>query len=77
MKTIGRADPKYALDSRHEVVARISVGESFLVETHDCRTGTITRADQVGDLLDTRRVNPATGPISVDGVTAGSTLDSA
>jgi len=74
MKTIKRTDPKYALDSQDEVVARIGIGESFLVETHDCRTGTITRPDQVGDLLDTRRVNPATGPIAVDGVTAGSTI---
>jgi len=74
MKTIRRTDPKYALDSRHDAVARIAIGESFLVETHDCRTGTITRADQVGELLDTRCVNPATGPISVDGVTAGSTI---
>jgi amidase len=74
MKTIHRTDPKYALDSQHEAVARIGVGESFVVETHDCRTGTITRPDQVGDLLDTRCVNPATGPISIDGVTAGSTI---
>ncbi|HEV2034275.1 MAG TPA: acetamidase/formamidase family protein [Candidatus Dormibacteraeota bacterium] len=74
MKTIRRTDPKYALDSRHEAVARISVGESFVVETHDCRTGTITSPDQVGELLDTRFVNPATGPISIEGVTAGNTI---
>jgi len=74
MKTILRNDPKYALDSRHEAVARVGIGESFIVETHDCRTGTITRPDQAADLLDTRCVNPATGPIAVDGVTAGSTI---
>lgn len=74
MKTIHRTDPKYALDSRHEAVARISVGESFMVETDDCRTGKITRPDQVGELLDTRFVNPATGPISIEGVIAGNTI---
>jgi len=74
MKTISRADPKYALDSGHEAVAKVSQGESFIVETHDCRTGTITRPDQAGDLLDTRCVNPATGPISIDGVRAGDTI---
>jgi amidase len=74
MQTIPRSDPKYSLDSRHEAVARVSVGESFVVETHDCRTGTITRSDQVGDLLDARFVNPASGPIFVDGVIAGSTI---
>ena len=71
MQTIPRTDPKYALDSRHEAVARVSAGESFTVETHDCRTGTITRPDQVDDLLDARFVNPASGPIAIDGVKAG------
>ena len=31
MKTIPRTDPKYALDRRHDAVARIRVGESFVV----------------------------------------------
>jgi len=74
MKSISRADPKYALDSGHQAVAKVSLGESFVVETHDCRTGTITRADQVRDLLDTRCVNPATGPIAVEGVKGGDTI---
>ena len=74
MKTIPRTDPKYALDSRHKPVARVGLGESFVVETHDCRTGTITRPDQVGDLLDTRFVNPASGPVAIDGVKAGDTI---
>jgi len=74
MKTISRDDPKYALDSGHAAVAKVGAGESFIIETHDCRTGTITRPDQVGDLLDTRCVNPATGPIAIDGVSAGDTI---
>src|SRR2546430_16662949 len=74
MKSISRADPKYALDPGHQAVASVGLGESFVVETHDCRTGTITRADQARDLLDTRCVNPATGPISVAGVKAGDTI---
>ena len=74
METIRRTDSKYALDSRHEAVARVKADESFVVETHDCRTGTITRPDQVGDLLDARFVNPASGPIAIDGVTAGDTI---
>jgi amidase len=74
MRTIPRTDPKYSLDRRHEPVARIHAGESFTVETHDCRTGTITRPDQVEALLDTRFVNPATGPIAIEGVKAGDTI---
>jgi amidase len=74
MKTIPRTDPKYALDPRHEPVARVGLGESFVVETHDCRTGTITKPDQVGDLLDARFVNPASGPIAIDGVAAGDVI---
>src|SRR5437660_3408937 len=74
MKTILREDPKYALDPAHAAVARVGQGESFIVEARDCRTGTITRADQVRDLLDTRCVNPVTGPIAIDGVVAGNTI---
>ena len=74
MRTITRADPKYSLDRTHKPVARIHAGESFTVETHDCRTGTITRPDQVEALLDTRFVNPATGPIAIEGVQGGDTI---
>lgn len=74
VKTVSRADPKYALDSRHLAVATVGAGESFVIETHDCRTGTITRPDQVRDLLDARFVNPASGPIAIDGVQAGNTI---
>ena len=74
MRTITRADPKYSLDRTHKPVARIRAGESFTVETHDCRTGMITRPDQVEALLDTRFVNPATGPIAVEGVKGGDTI---
>lgn len=74
MRTITRADPKYSLDRGHEPVAHIKAGESFIVETHDCRTGTITRSDQVGALLDTRFVNPATGPIAIEGVRGGDAI---
>ena len=74
MKKIGRTDSKYALDSRHIAVATVGIGEPFVVETHDCRTGTITRQDQAGELRDTRFINPATGPIAVHGVTAGEVI---
>src|SRR6266852_1053080 len=74
MKTISREDPKYALDSGHVAVVKVGAGESCIVETHDCRTGTITRPDQVCDLLDIRCVNPATGQIEIDGVRAGDTI---
>jgi amidase len=74
VKKIPRTNPKYALDSRHDTVEAVRLGETFEVETHDCRTGTITRPDQVDELRDTRFINPATGPISIRGVTAGSVI---
>jgi len=74
VKTIPRTNPKYALDRRHHPVATVDIGESFVVETHDARTGTITSPDQVRELLDTRSVNPVTGPIWINGATSGSTL---
>ena len=75
MTIIPRTAPRYAMDAAHDSVATtVALGESFVVETHDCRTGTITRSDQVDELRDTRFVNPATGPITIEGVDTGETL---
>lgn len=74
MQVVSRTAPKYALDSNDKPVRTVRQGETFAVETHDCRTGTILRPDQVTELKDTRFINPATGPIYVEGLRAGRTI---
>ena len=74
MKQIPRSQLTYVLDPQAPSVARVVPGERFLVETHDCRTGTITSESQTDQLPDLRWVNPATGPIVVDGAEPGDVL---
>jgi amidase len=71
MKRISRESVTYFLDASAPPVLEVTPGERVTVETHDCRTGTITSADQVDLLPDLRFVNPATGPIAVAGAQPG------
>ena len=65
----------YAFSPDLEPVLEIEPGEEVLVETFDCRTGAITREDQVELVLDLGPgPNPATGPIWVRGAEPGDTL---
>jgi amidase len=71
---IARDRVVYRLDADAPFVARLPIGTRVTIETHDCRTGTITEASTVDDLRDTSFVNPVTGPIEVEGVTPGDVL---
>src|SRR5579884_581914 len=64
----------YAFDPTLPPAIELEPGEVLTVETHDCRTGTIVREDQLADLTDTSRVNPASGPIRVLGAEPGDLL---
>jgi amidase len=64
----------YSIDNAHPPAIDLEPGELLTVETHDCRTGTITREDQLADLVDTSRVNPASGPIRIPRAEVGDVL---
>lgn len=58
-------------------VARIAPGTSLVVETYDTSSGRIHRPEDVPDFVrvrDPRKVNPAAGPIYVEGAAAGDAL---
>lgn len=71
---ISRSQVTYHLEAGAPFIASVEPGASFVVETHDCRTGTITSASIPNDLLDTRWVNPVTGPIEIQGAEPGDVL---
>ncbi len=71
---ISRSQVAYRLEAGVPFIASVQPGEPFLVETHDCRTGTITAASVPDDLRDTRWINPVTGPIEVQGTQPGDVL---
>lgn len=53
---------------------RVGQGEEILLETHDCFEGQIQRPQDLVDKLDWDHVNPATGPVYIDGARPGDIL---
>lgn len=55
-------------------VARVQQGEEVLMETHDCFEGQIQTTADLVDSLDWNHVNPATGPVYIEGAKPGDVL---
>ena len=63
------------MDKQNQPVLYVDSGERFVVETEDCFSHQIVESDDVlNDNFDYSRVNPATGPIFVNGCQPGNTL---
>jgi len=78
MTRISRDQLTYAFDATIPPVATIRSGDTITVETHDTSTGRIHQASDVTGFIaarDPKKVNPAAGPIFVDGAEPGDTLD--
>lgn len=64
----------YAMSPENPPVARARSGETLVFETMDCFGGQIScPSDRLGT-LDWSRINPATGPVFIEGAEAGDTL---
>ena len=74
MLTIKRETAVYAMSPDNTPAERIASGETLIFETSDCFGGQIAKeTDQMG-ALDWSRINPATGPVFVEGAQPGDTL---
>ena len=74
MLTIKRDTVIYAMSPDNAPVARAASGDTVVFETLDCFSGQITcQEDQLGS-LDWSRINPATGPLFIEGAEPGDTL---
>ncbi len=54
--------------------ARVKQGEEFVLETHDCFQGQLKTEGDLISALDWGHVNPATGPVFVEGAKPGDIL---
>ena len=74
MLRINRDTVVYAMSPDNAPAARAKDGDTILFETQDCFSGQIQReTDQLGT-LDWSRINPATGPVFIEGAEPGDTL---
>ena len=73
-KKLTRDTVFYAFSPELEPALRVAQGEKFILETHDCFTGQLKTEKDLLDTLDWDRVNPATGPVFIEGVEPGDVL---
>jgi amidase len=77
MLRIPRDKLTYAFDATIPPVATIRPGETLTVETYDTSTGRIHKPEDVPEFIrvrDPKKVNPACGPIFVEGAEPGDAL---
>ena len=71
---ISSAHSVYALSKDNAPAARLAAPCRLTFETCDCFHGQVTREDQRIESLDFNRVNPATGPVFIEGAEPGDAL---
>lgn len=64
----------YNFSKEHSPVKTVSPGTTLTIETYDCFTDHIQTEDNVMEQLDWDKVNPATGPIFIEGAKPGDIL---
>jgi amidase len=71
---VSRSHVFFAFHPDLEPVLRIQQGEEVVMETHDCFEGQIRNSNDLIDVLDWEHVNPATGPVYIEGTKPGDVL---
>jgi len=73
-KKLTRDHVFYAFRPDMEPAMHVAQGEEFVLETDDCFSGQLKSENDLLDVLDWDRVNPATGPVFIEGVQPGDVL---
>jgi amidase len=71
---VGRDHSVFALSAALEPVARVRSGETFVLDTMDCFSDQVRSVDASLEEVDWERINPATGPVYVEGAAPGDVL---
>jgi len=71
---VSRDNVFFAFGPGLKAAARVRQGEEVLLETHDCFQGQLKTERDLMDTFDWSHVNPATGPVFVEGAKPGDVL---
>jgi len=71
---VGRNQLFFAFSPELQPATRVQQGEEVVLETHDCFEGQIQTTRDLVDELDWEHVNPATGPVYIEGAKPGDIL---
>lgn len=74
VETLARKEMIYAFDKNNQPVKFVEPGTTIEVETSDCFENQIQSAETKLSKLDWNRINPATGPIFINGAQPGDVL---
>lgn len=74
MKKISRKDVIYYMSAENPPAAYVEDGETIVVETYDCYQGQLLPEGSAFADVDRRFINPATGPVFVNGAKPGDML---
>ena len=74
MKNLNRDQVIYTMSREHAPVLTVKNGETVTVHTYDCFKDRLIPDDSSFDSLLFDELNPATGPIFVEGAKPGDTL---
>lgn len=74
MKTLSTNDVIYNFSQLHEPVMHVKAGETVAIETYDCFKNQIQSEEQEVAAIDWEAINPATGPIFIEGAEFGDLL---
>jgi amidase len=74
MKMVPKDNVHYKMSADNKPAVHVSQGESFRLEVEDCYSGNLCRPDDVFTKEMWGTVNPATGPVYVDGSKPGDIL---
>ena len=74
MLRLGSDTVVYTMSARHAPAGRVPSGASVIFETLDCFENQITRESQLLSGIDWEHINPATGPLFVEGALPGDVL---
>ncbi|UJF26513.1 acetamidase/formamidase family protein [Planococcus sp. 107-1] len=74
MKTLSTQDVIYSFSQLNAPVLRVQPGETVAIETYDCFKNQIQSEDQEVAAIDWNAINPATGPIFIEGAQFGDLL---
>ncbi|GGB43782.1 acetamidase [Virgibacillus dakarensis] len=64
----------YAFSKSNDIVGSVNLNESFIVETLDCYSGEISNEKTLRSDIPNLKINPATGPIYINGINKGDTI---
>ncbi len=74
MKYIDRTKVIYAMSPDNKAAARVQPNNAVTFQTHDCFGGQIKSEEQKFEEIGWDRINPATGPLFVEGASPGDVL---